>query len=179
MLIFIGYYSSYRMINLLIYERYMLMKLKNSKLILLRQIDVKLAKFNNLLLVPMPHKGWIYQLRKTINMSQIQLASRLQMSAQGVSDLEKREAEGAITIKSLRQAGEALDMNLVYGFVPKGGSLEEMIEQRAYELARRIVKHSSVSMVLEDQENSKERILESVKEMIQDLKKEMPKSLWD
>lgn len=155
------------------------MKLQNSKLIVLRQIDRKLAKFNELLHLAVPTKGWIYQLRNAMNMSQIQLGARLDMSGQGVSDLEKREAEASITIKSLKEAGEALGMKLVYGFVPKDGSLEDMIEKRARELATKIVKRTSVTMALEDQGNSQERLKQSVEEMTQDLKKEMPKSLWD
>lgn len=65
-------------------------------------------------------------------------------------------------------------MKLVYGFVPKDGSLGEMIEKRARELAVKIVKRTSVTMSLEDQSNSKERLKQSVDEMIQDIRKEMP-----
>lgn len=155
------------------------MKLQNSKLIILRQLDKKLIKFNELIKLPVPSKGWIYQIRNTINMSQAQMGKRLQISAQGISDLEKREAEASITLKSLRDAGEALNMKLVYGFVPKGGSLEDLIENRAYEIASKIVKRTSVTMSLEDQANSDERIKQSIEEMTHDIKKEIPKNLWD
>ena len=157
----------------------MLMKLQNGKLILLRQLDKRLSQFHELLKLPIPTKGWIYQIRSTINMSQAQMGKRLKISAQGISDLEKREAEASITLKSLSEAGEALNMKLVYGFVPKGGSLEELIEKRAHEIALKIVKRTSVTMSLEDQANSEDRLKQSIKEMTQDIKKEMPKNLWD
>lgn len=155
------------------------MKLHNSPLLLVRQMDKKLKGFRGLALVLIPSQGWINAIRTTLNMSMQQLGARLKMTAQGVSKLEKREADEAITIKALREAGEALNMKLVYGFVPKDGSLEEMIETRARELAAKIVKRTSVTMALEDQSNSKERLKQSVDEMTQDIKKEMPKHLWD
>jgi len=155
------------------------MKLKNSQLMLVRQLDKKVVMFSNLANVLAPSEGWISTFRKTLNMSLKQLGTRLSMSAQGVKDLEKREADGSITLKSLKEAGEALDMKLVYGFIPFGGSLEEMIEKRAHEIAVSIVKRTSVTMSLEDQANTNERLQQAVDEMTQDIKREVPKSLWD
>jgi hypothetical protein len=79
----------------------------------------------------------------------------------------------------LREAAEALDMTLVYGFIPKDGSLEKMIERKAYEKARKIVSRTSTTMKLEDQGNSKERIKQAVAEPAEEIKREMPKNLWD
>ena len=155
------------------------MKLKNSQLMLVRQLDKKVILFNVLANFIPPTQGWIYTFRKTLNMSLKQLGNRLSMSAQGVKDLEKREAEGSITLKSLKEAGEALNMKFVYGFVPFSGSLEEMIEKRAHEIAVTIVKRTSVTMSLEDQANTNERLKQAIEEMTQDLKREVPKSLWD
>lgn len=101
------------------------------------------------------------------------------MTPQGIKDIERRESTGTITLKALEEAGDALGMRLVYGFVPKNGSLEEMIEQKAREVAEKIVKRTSTTMKLEDQENSKERLKQAIDELTAELKKEMPKSLWD
>lgn len=155
------------------------MKLLNSKLMLIRQLDRKMDSFRPLLIIGMPINGWINSFRLTLNMSLKQLGKRLGMSAQGVKDLEKREKEGSITLKSLREAGEAIHLNLVYGFVPVGSSLEELIEERARQIAVSIVRRTSVSMGLEDQRNSDERLKQAVEEMTQNMKREVPKSLWD
>ncbi|MCH5716217.1 helix-turn-helix domain-containing protein [Niabella hibiscisoli] len=88
--------------------------------------------------------------------------------------IEKNEAEGSISLNSLREAGNALDMKLVYGFIPKEGSLEQMIEIRARELAQKIVMRTSTTMILEDQENSHQRIKEAIVDMTEDLKKKCP-----
>jgi len=79
----------------------------------------------------------------------------------------------------LKNVAEALDMQLVYGFVPKDGSLEALIERKVRELATQIVMRTSNTMKLEDQENSKERLGKAIEERAAALKNEMPRSLWD
>ncbi|MFC4144618.1 mobile mystery protein A [Pedobacter mendelii] len=155
------------------------MKLANGRLILIRQLDSKIVSFKSLISIKSSPKGWINQIRTGLNMSQVQLAKRLGITAPAIIDLERREAEGAITLKSLKEAGEALNLKLVYGFVPKDGTLEAMIEQKAREQAIEIIKRTSVTMKLEDQENSQSRLEEALSELTNDIKREVPKSLWD
>ncbi|MBC8986159.1 mobile mystery protein A [Pedobacter sp. N36a] len=155
------------------------MKLKNSRLLIIRQLDKKIQLFMPLSTIQIPPTGWISTLRKSLNMSLKQLGQKMTMSAQGVKDLENREAEGSISINSLKAAGEALNMKLVYGFIPKDSSLEEMIEKKARIIAVEIVKRTSITMSLEDQANSNERLKQAIEEMTLDIKKDVPKSLWD
>jgi len=70
-------------------------------------------------------------------------------------------------------------MQLVYGFIPKGQSIEDMIEKRAIEIAKDIVLRTSNTMQLEDQENSKARIEKAIKNRAEEIKTKMPKYLWD
>jgi predicted DNA-binding mobile mystery protein A len=112
-------------------------------------------------------------------MSLQQLSKRLSITKQSMQEIEQREKDGSITIKSLREAAKALDMQLVYGFVPLDGSLEELINRKARELAMQIVLRTSNSMKLEDQENSKQRIEKAIEERAAVIKNEMPKALWD
>ncbi|TCD27366.1 mobile mystery protein A [Pedobacter psychrodurus] len=149
------------------------------KSLMLQQLSGKLLSFAALSRIAVPPSGWIKAIRNTLGMSMQQLANKLSISKQGVLDIEKREVDGSITIKSLRELGRVLDMELVYGFVPKDGSLEAMIEKKANELATKIVLRTSNTMKLEDQGNSKERIEKAIKERTEELKKEMPKILWD
>lgn len=154
------------------------MKSKND-LLVVRQLDLKLKELKPCQALSVPQDGWISLIRKTLKMSLRQLGGRLSVTPQGVRELEIREKEGTITLRSLREAAEALDMQLAYFFIPKDGSLEKMIERKAYELAARIVNRTATTMKLEDQGNSPERIEQAVKEMGENLKKEMPKQLWD
>ena len=70
-------------------------------------------------------------------------------------------------------------MHFVYAFVPKKDSLEQMVERKARENAQTIVKRTSTTMKLEDQENSEERIKQAIEELTAQIKREMPRSLWD
>lgn len=122
---------------------------KNS--IQLQQLNSKMQGFAALQKVAIPPTGWIKAIRIALNMSLEQLGRKLSMTRQGVQDIENREKDGSATIKSLREAASALEMQLVYGFVPKDGSLDALIDRKAKELASQIVMRTSNTMKLEDQ----------------------------
>ena len=145
----------------------------------LQQLNSKMLGFASLKQVAMPPTGWIKAIRTAIGMSMQQLGNKLNVSKQGVMDMEKREKDGSITIKSLREIARAMDMQLVYGFVPNDGSLDALIEKRATELATQIVMRTANTMKLEDQANSKKRIETAIRERATAIKNEMPKILWD
>jgi predicted DNA-binding mobile mystery protein A len=145
----------------------------------LQQLNSKMLGFASLKQVAMPPTGWIKAIRTAIGMSMQQLGNKLNVSKQGVMDIEKREKDGSITIKSLREIARAMDMQLVYGFVPNDGSLDALIEKRAIKLATQIVMRTANTMKLEDQANSKKRIEAAIKERATAIQNEMPKILWD
>lgn len=70
-------------------------------------------------------------------------------------------------------------MKLVYGFVPKDGSLDALIERKAKELAMQIVMRTSQTMLLEEQANTEERLKKAIEDRTNELKRDMPKTLWD
>lgn len=150
-----------------------------NKSLQLQQLNNKMSEFAKLKQVAIPPTGWIKAIRISLGMSMQQLGNKLSISKQGVLDIEKREKEGSITIKSLREIAKALDMQLVYGFVPNDGSLHDLIEKRAIQLAKEIVLRTSNTMHLEDQGNSKKRIEKAIEERAEIIKREMPKILWD
>ena len=145
----------------------------------MQQLNSKMLSFTSLNQIAVPPTGWIKAIRTSLGMSMQQLGNKLSISKQGILDIEKREKEGSITIKALREIGQALDMQLVYGFVPNDGSLDALIEKRATELATKIVFRTSASMKLEDQANTDTRIKKAIEERAEEIKKEMPKILWD
>jgi len=154
--------------------------MKNTKQkLLIEQIDRKLKVFRPLDSVIVPENGWINAVRIALKMSLRQLAERMKITSQSINEIEKREANGTITLKNLKEAAKALDMKLVYGFIPKEESIEMMIEKRAEEIASEIVLRTSNTMKLEDQENSKSRINQSIKNKVDEITDKMPKYLWD
>lgn len=151
---------------------------KTGKLVL-NQLDKKMEVFNQLKQLAVPADGWIKTIRTALNMSLRQLGERMSITPQSLKSMEAREKEGAVTLKTLRDAAAALDMQLYYCFIPNDGSLDALIERKAYELATEIVSRTSASMRLEDQENTYQRRQQSIKELAEEMKREMPKSLWD
>lgn len=145
----------------------------------LQQLNSKLQGFASLKQLAMPPNGWVKSIRAALGMSMQQLGNKLHVSKQAVMDIEKREVDGSITIKSLHQIARAMDMQLVYGFVPNDGSLDALIEKRATALATQIVMRTANNMRLEDQANSEERLKSAIKERAKAIKSEMPKILWD
>ena len=143
------------------------------------QLDSKLQMFIPLLETSLPENGWINAIRTSFKMSLRQFSERLGISSNSAKSIEKREKEGAITLKSLEEAGRVLNMKFVYGFVPMEGSIEKTIENKARKLAIEIVKTTSNTMVLEDQKNTKKRLKKAVEDKTKQLVYEMPRHLWD
>ena len=123
--------------------------------------------------------GWVNIIRVSIKMSLRQLGERLHITPQGVRDLEKREKEGAITINALKEVGRVLDMDLVYGFISRHNSLEDMIEERAREIAEEVVLKTSQTMQLDTSRKSENDIKKSIKQKTYEISSTMPSFLWD
>lgn len=153
--------------------------MRSTKKLLIEQLDRKLKPFQGTEKVIVPQQGWIYTIRISLNMTLEQLGEKLQMTKQGIKKIEEREATESISIKSLKEIGKALDMQFVYGFVPKQGSIDEMVTTKAIAIAERIVLRTNQNMKLENQGNSPEKINQAIMELASELKREMHKSLWD
>ncbi len=107
-----------------------------------------------------------------------QLAKRLGMQQPSLTELEKSEAAGNITLKSLERVAEALGCRLVYALVPVK-PLTRTIEERASQIAREKLAAVEQTMRLEDQEvqhpaSRKEAERRLVEELLR-----RPARLWD
>jgi len=145
----------------------------------IEQLDKKLGRLRVLKEIELPPNGWINAIRIALNMSLVQLGKKLGITSVSVKEMEGREQNMSITLKKLIEAGEALDLQFVYGFVPKHGSIEKMIETRARAVAHDVVLRTSQTMKLEDQENSQARLQNAIRERAETIRREMPRYLWD
>jgi predicted DNA-binding mobile mystery protein A len=142
-------------------------------------LDQKLKPFQKTEMVLVPNKGWINTIRTSLNMTMAQLGAKLKITRQGVRNIEESESKGSISINSLKELGEALDLKFVYGFVPKDGTIDNLINTKAEKLAQKIVLRTNQNMKLEDQGIGDEKINETIKDLAYEIKREMRKSLWD
>lgn len=153
--------------------------MRNKKKLLIDQLDQKLAVFKGTEMVLIPQKGWVNTIRTSLNMTMDQLGNKLKLTKGAVQKIEEREATGQITINKLKEVGEALEMKFVYGFVPKDGTIDNLINLKAEKLARKIVLRTNQNMKLEDQGISSKKINDSIVDLAREIKREMRKSLWE
>jgi predicted DNA-binding mobile mystery protein A len=153
--------------------------MRNKKKLLIEQLDQKLAHFKDAGMVLVPQKGWVNTIRTTLNMTRDQLGNKLEVTKGAIQKIEEREATGQITINKLKDVGNALNMKFIYGFIPKDGTIENLINLKAEKLARKIVLRTNQHMKLEDQGISEDKIEHSINDLANEIKREMRKSLWD
>lgn len=123
--------------------------------------------------------GWIQSTRLALGMSLRQLANRIGISASALTNFEKREQAEAITLATLKKAANAMDMELVYYFKPKSGSIKNTITQQAKKKAQEILIQSNQTMRLEDQETDQDSQNQELERLTKDLTDKMPTTLWD
>lgn len=146
----------------------------------LSQMDEKYRDAEPTVIFSHDLKGrWVLAIRELLRMSQRQLGKRLGASTQSISQFEKSEQNGSISIKSMEKLAEGLDMQFYYGFYPRPHSMEKIIQKQALKLASEIVQRTAISMKLEDQGLSKQKLEEAIIERAEELYKEMPRYLWD
>ena len=154
--------------------------MKNLKVqFFLDETQDKLNPFSVLKSEIKPDNGWVNAIRVSIKMSLRQLGERLHITPQGVRDLEKREKEGAITINTLKEVGRVLEMDLVYGFISRHNSLEDMIEERAREIAEEDVLKTRQTMQLDNSRKSENDIKKAIQQKTYEISSKMPSNLWD
>ena len=147
------------------------------KRIIVEQLDETLSRFKNVQRVSPPPKGWIRAIREALGMTGKQLAERLNVRQPRIPILEKDEISGAVSMRTMRQAAEALDCVFVYALVPRS-TLENTIREQVRQIAIERMKRTTHTMILEDQQLQELERQKMLQSMTDDLVREMPKDLW-
>jgi len=127
--------------------------------------------------VSMPTEGWICTVRKALNMSAAELARRLSKSRALVSNTEKAELDGGVTLKTMKNMAEAMGCRFVYAIVPDE-SIEGILAAQARKKAHMLVEKSGQHMALEAQNLTPEQMDAEVKRIAQELLRDMPSDFW-
>lgn len=122
---------------------------------LIRQLDKLFTKIKKVTDPQIPSKGWLATIRKALGMTSKQFGGRLGITQQSAIAIEKREAEGKITIESLEKAAIALNCRLVYYIVPNE-PLEQMLHKQIDKKSKELTEYVSHLMELEDQKVEEE-----------------------
>lgn len=142
------------------------------------QLDKRLNELRHLTKATRPSRGWIRAVREALGMTTAQLARRMDVRQPRIVELEKAEASGNITMRSLERAAEALGCQVVYALIPRE-PLTTTLEQRALQVAERQLSSVEQTMRLEaqgvDDQAQRKRTLERLAD---DLLRR-PARLWD
>lgn len=111
-------------------------------------------------------------------MTTTQLAGRIGVDQSRIPRLERAEAEGSITLKTLRHVAEGLDCTVVYALVPNQ-PLDEILRVRAGEVADHRVARAHHTMKLENQALGAKDLNAERERLIDALMAGNPRRLWD
>jgi predicted DNA-binding mobile mystery protein A len=115
-----------------------------------KHLDKALIPFREAATQPRPPKGWVRAIRDALGMTSRQLAARMGLAQSTIIAMEQGEEAETVTLKTLRQAAEALDCQFVYALVPKT-TLDETVRKRAQALAGEHLARVHHTMRLENQ----------------------------
>ena len=128
-------------------------------------------------LFAVPPRGWIRAIRDALGMTATDLGRRIGVSQAAVTQFEKGEKDGSITLKSLRSAAEALNCTLIYALVPRQ-SLEDLMRERASALADQQLARTHHTMSLENQALLPDDLKAERARLIEDILRDEPSRLW-
>lgn len=153
----------------------------NNQWLTIRQLDKQLNEWQLISRrYSKPRAGWIKTLRTALSMSAEQFANRLGLSRARINQMENAETHDAITLRTLREAADALGCELVYAVVPKGNStLETIIKTRAEEIAKERVTRVAHSMSLEAQSVDVNILKKQEEELARSIVEHLNKKFWE
>jgi predicted DNA-binding mobile mystery protein A len=83
-----------------------------------------------------PAEGWLRAIRLALGMTTVQFAERYGRPQSRICALEQAELTGALSLKTLTEAADALDCDVVYAVIPRR-PLDDVVRERAQHLALR------------------------------------------
>lgn len=142
-----------------------------------RQIDHKLSELGSLTTLSIPREGWIKTIRNALGMPAEELGERVNISQSAVTQFEKKEAEGGISLNSLKKLANGMECDFFYAMIPKT-SISEMLERQARKHAERIVHAVAQSMALENQDISIEEKERQIEELTKKFQEKPIPDIW-
>jgi len=125
-----------------------------------------------------PPFGWVRAIREALGMSPAKLGERMGVTRPRVNTLEKAEVTGSTTLKTLREAAEAMDCVLVYAIVPRT-SLDQTVRDQAQKKADSELARLHHTMRLENQTLESRDLADERERLVREILDGPPRRLWD
>jgi predicted DNA-binding mobile mystery protein A len=150
---------------------------KNQAVLARKQLEKRIAPLRDAKFAA-PPKGWMKAIRESLGMTARQLAARMGTAPSRIPVIEKAEVTGGTTIKTLREAAEAMNCTFVYAFVPTK-PLDDILRDRALQKAGRNIARLDHTMRLENQALNKSDLADEERRMIDLILSGSLRGLWD
>lgn len=125
-----------------------------------------------------PPKGWIRAVRDALGLTTRQLAARMKRAQPSITAFERNEVTEAITLRSLREAAEAMDCRLVYAIIPNE-TFEAMARDQARRVAESRLQRIHHTMTLEAQGVRKSDLDAELERLTEELLRTGGSRLWE
>jgi predicted DNA-binding mobile mystery protein A len=126
-----------------------------------------------------PKEGWIALVRNALGMSGAQLGKRMSLSRGRISQVEKSEIEGGVTLRSMHELAEGLGCRFVYAIIPESGDLGDVVEAQARKKATALVKRAATHMALEKQSLRDDQNKAEIERLTRELIQNPPSNFWE
>ena len=125
-----------------------------------------------------PPYGWLKAIREALGMSSTKVAERMGVTRPRVAAIEKAEVTGGTTLKTLREAAEAMDCVLVYAIVPRT-SLDQIVRDQAGKKADAELARLHHTMRLENQAMAPPDLDDERERLVREILSGSSRRLWD
>jgi predicted DNA-binding mobile mystery protein A len=143
------------------------------------EIDRNFQQYPMLRVDLQPAKGgWLRTIRSALGMTAKQLGRRIGVSQNAISEAERAETEGRITLNTLRKMADGLNCELVYALVPRI-ELNTVVHNRANQAAHKLVGDAAQGMALEDQATEDSAQASEVSAVRESLIAASSSKIWD
>lgn len=98
-----------------------------------KRLDVEMRPYRRAGAEKNPAAGLLRAVRQALRVPVAEIAVKMGVNRSGVFDMEAREMQGTITLRSMARMAQGMGCKLVYGIVPQEGkTLEELAEERMW-----------------------------------------------
>jgi predicted DNA-binding mobile mystery protein A len=144
----------------------------------MKQLDQTLGRFSAMRTVREPSGGWIRSIREALGMGLESFANKVGVTTRSAAlKLEKNEVSGAITLRRLKDAADALGCELIVAFVPREPLLDQA-QRQALTRARKRLSRVEHTMQMESQGVGQPEIEEMVRQVADEIFKKGGTALW-
>lgn len=123
-------------------------------------------------------EGWITIMRKALGMTGTQIAKRVGVTRAAISQAERNERDGVITLQQMHKLAEAMGGRYVHAIIlPQ--PVDDVLLAQARKKATATIKRASAHMALESQSLSDAQNRAEIERLAQQLLVNPPSDFWD